>query len=214
MSSGATPSASSRAISPPIASASPRSPPHSSSASRRPARPAAPPISNRPRSSSRRVALAGVAGVEAELHLLRRAPSSRAQLGEKLRPRRERLAVGVVDGDRDLAGAGERREQLELLVGEVVESVDQYGPRRPGVGPLAQALGRRARSAEWTSSRPAGLDAARRRPRTAPRARPRSRRRPGSRRRGPARRGRPGRPAARRSGARAPARTPGAAPSR
>ena len=78
-----------------------------------------------------------VAVVEGELALLR-APELVAQPGQQRGPRRQRLAVLVVDGDRDLAGAGERRHQLELLLGQVVEAVEEHRPRAPGLRPLAQ----------------------------------------------------------------------------
>ena len=61
------------------------------------------------------------------------------QSGHQPGPGRERFTILVVDGDRDLAGARERCQQLQLLLRQVVEAVDQHRPVAPGGGPVAQA---------------------------------------------------------------------------
>ncbi len=79
-----------------------------------------------------------VAVVEGKLALLHAAElvaKPRQQHG----PGSERLAVLVVDGDRDRAGAGQRRQQLELLLGQVVEPVQKHRTGAPGARSLEQA---------------------------------------------------------------------------
>ncbi len=66
-------------------------------------------------------------------------PSSSRSRAKQRGARRQRLAVLVVDGDGDLAGPRQRRHQLELLLGQVVESVQEHRARAPGARSLAQA---------------------------------------------------------------------------
>jgi len=76
--------------------------------------------------------------VEGELALLR-ATELVAQPRQQRGPGRQRLAVLVVDGDRHLAGAGQRGHQLELLLGQVVEPVQEHRAGAPSLWSLAQA---------------------------------------------------------------------------
>src|SRR6266511_3115576 len=61
------------------------------------------------------------------------------QDGEELGPGREGLAVRVVHGHHDVAGTRQRGDQLELLLGEIVESVEEHRPRAPRRRPFPKA---------------------------------------------------------------------------
>ena len=62
-----------------------------------------------------------------------------AQPRQQRGPGRKRLPVLVVDGDRDGAGAHQRGHQLELLLGQVVEPVEEHWAGAPSLRSLAQA---------------------------------------------------------------------------
>ncbi len=95
------------------------------------------------------------------------------------------VAVLPGQGDRDVGGAEQRPQQVELLDGQVVEPVEEDGPGAPGVRALAAAP---------RSPRPRACGSPRGRARRGPRSRPRRGGRPRPRRGRPRRRaGREGR---------------------
>jgi hypothetical protein len=69
-----------------------------------------------------------------------------AKLGEELRSRSESIVVLVVDRDGDRARRAEGAQHVELLLGQVVESVNQDRARAPGPAAIAHASRHRGRS--------------------------------------------------------------------
>ena len=158
---GLDPSASRRAISAPIASASPSSP--AASISARPSSGATGPALGLEQAASRwRSVALGVGRVERQRLETRRPSSSRSRASE-LGARRERVAVRVVDGE-ETSRRRRGPRSARAGFGEVVEAVDEQRaarPRRPGSARSAAiAAAWRARSAATGARRGARRSAA------------------------------------------------------